>query len=138
MKIKLGQKKYFNISIDTFDVDISFFINYSYEEMLEYTKRKKLKILNEYLQGFNDYEEEYGEEEDGVEARMYPLKQGYAVRFKFYKDSFRLNLSNVCHEINHLVNWILMDRRINLTKDNDEVFAYLTEEIINKFLFKWY
>ena len=131
MKIIDKDKKQFCISIDTFCVDIQFFINYSGPDILNYCKKKN-KPLFELIKDldFDSYNDL------AVEAMMYPLKRGYMVMLKFYKDSFRMNLSNAMHEISHLVSWILLDRRIKLSKNTDEVYAYLTEEIVRKFLLK--
>lgn len=133
MKLKMEPKKYFWISINTFACDVFFFINYSHTEIVKELKnKKKYKQLVEYLNEYTD------DESDSVMGRMLPLKRGYAVRLCFPAKSHRKNISLLSHEVSHLVSWILMDRRINLTKDNDEVFAYLTEEIMYKFLTKWY
>lgn len=133
--MKLEKKKYFNISIDTFRVDIAVFINYSMEEAIKMTSRRKAtKRLAEYLRECDGE----GLLDGANEARMYPLKQGYAVFLKFHKDSYRLNIATLSHEVSHLVSWILLDRRVLLSKESDEVYAYLTEEITKKILFNWY
>ena len=132
-KIKLEPKKYFHIGTDTFATDIFFFINYSLSEIKKEIKnKKKYKELYELL---SEYNENTG---DTCKGRMYPLKNGYAVELKLYKDSHRKNISLAIHEITHLVNWILEDRQIPLSKDTDEVYAYLTEELFFKFLSKLY
>ena len=131
--IKMEQKKYFEISINTFCTDIFFYINYTHQEIIKELKnKKKYKELVEYL---GDYE---GDDTDNILGRMLPLRRGYAVRLWFPKNSHRKNIALLSHEVSHLVNWLLMDCRIILSKDNDEVYAYLTEEIMYKFLNKWY
>jgi len=131
--MKLETKKYFYISTDTFATDIFFFINYSLTEIKkEIKKKKKYQELYNLL---SDYSEEL---EENIKGRMYPLKRGYAIQLKLYKNSHRKNISLAIHEINHLVNWLLMDRRVPLTKETDEVYAYLTEELFFKFLNKLY
>lgn len=132
--MKLEPKKYFTINIDTFCVDIAFFINYSPGEVVEFAKKKK----NKYLYNLVKHLEDGDFNSSGVKAQMYPLERGYLVLLKSYKNSFRINLTYAMHEISHLVSWILLDRRIPLTKDSDEVYAYLTEEITKKYLFKLY
>ena len=132
--MKLEPKKYFTIAIDTFCVDIAFFINYTPSEVVEFSKKKKDKSLYNLIKHIED--EDF--KSSGVKAQMYPLERGYLVLLKSYKKSFRTNLVCAQHEISHLVSWILLDRRIPLTKDTDEVYAYLTEEITKKFLFKFY
>lgn len=134
MEHKLEEKKFFYISIETFRVDVSFFINYSVPEAIKITsKKKRFEKLNTYLKDCD-----YDALEGANEGRLYPLNQGFAVFLKFYKNSHRINIALASHEISHLVSWILMDRRIPLSKDSDEVYAYLTEEIMKKFLYKWY
>lgn len=130
----LEKKKCFVVSVDVFEVDISFFINYSTEEMLKESGKISTK-LQKYL---TEYIEKEEPDTDSILGRMYPLKSGYAVKLKFFKNSFRLNVALVAHEVSHLVSWILLDRCVPLSKDSDEVYAYLTEDIMKKFLFKWY
>lgn len=135
MKKKLEQKKYIHVSIDTFRVDIAVFVNHTFEEAVTYSKRtKKLHRLAEYL-------EECDSEnilEGANEGIMYPLKQGYAVFLRLEKDNYRKNIGLISHEVSHLVSFILLDRRIPLSKETDEVYAYLTEEIMLKILYGWY
>jgi len=134
--MKLENKKFFCISIDTFVVEVAFFINYPLAEAIKETgKKKKYHTLSEYLTEHQDHE---WANEKGVDARMYPLTKGYAVFLRFYKNSHRHNVAILSHEVSHLVSWILLDRRILLSKDSDEVYAYLTEEITKKFLLGWY
>lgn len=131
---KLEPKKRFYISCDTFATDIAFFVNYSHSEMI-----KAAKNWNDDLYKFLGKYSDVDDEEDSANlGRMYPLERGYAVRLTFFKDSHRSNIGLLSHEVSHLVSWMLLDRRIKLSKNTDEVYAYLTEELIKKFLFKWY
>ncbi len=137
VKVIDEKKQFFVISIETFDVEIAFFINYSPIEAIDLTShKKKLKELNRMLKEENF--DTYNYDSSAINARMLPLERGYAVFIKNYKDSFRMNLCNAQHEISHLVSWILLDRRIPLNKDTDEVYAYLTSEITRKYLYKLY
>jgi len=72
------------------------------------------------------------------EGQMYMLEKVFAVRVKLFKDSHRQNLGTITHEITHIVQYILRERRIPLNVDTEEVYAYLTEDLLKKFLFKWY
>lgn len=128
----LEPKKYFVINIETFNVDVAFFINFSEEEMKDYWK-KKGKDLYDLVKDIKT------EDDEGTEkGQMYPLKRGFAVRLWFYKDCLRLNVCLLAHEVSHLAYWILSRRRVTQNDTTDEVYAYLTEEITKKFLFKWY
>lgn len=136
---KLDKKKFFIINTSTFDTDIAIFINYSFDEVLK-VKGNHLKELRELLQSWKDKNKD---EEDfinskSINGRMIPLDKGYAVFLKFYKDSFRLNMALAIHEITHVVAWLLNDRRIKLSLETDEVYAYLMEELCKKFMFKLY
>ena len=133
-KPKLESKKYFKISCETFATDVACFINFSMDEAIQYCEKKKLTALAEMLKK----QDKQGLDDLALLARMYPLDRGYAVFLNFKKNEHRRNISIFAHELSHVVSWMLMDRRIPLTKDSDEVYAYATEELMKKFLFAWY
>src|SRR3990170_2445426 len=116
-KLVLENKKNFKISIDTFNTDIYFFINYDWEAMLAHTK-KHCRPLHCMMLEFQEKEPENNKLDGGeVVARVYPLRRGYVARLTFYKDEYRMNISQASHEISHLVNYILMSRNVPLTYD---------------------
>lgn len=136
---KLSKKQFFIIGTDTFNTDIAVFINYSFKDALKIKGKQfaELKeLLTKALTG-SDLKNDFWNEKE-ILGRMIPLEKGYCVFLKFYKDSFRLNIKLALHEFSHVVSWLLMDRRINLSKDTDEVYAYLIEELFGKFLYKLY
>jgi hypothetical protein len=133
---KLSKKQFFIVSTDTFDCDIAVFINYSYQEALK-IKGIRFVELKELLKDALDLEDNITDQTE-IKGRMIPMKKGYAVFLKFYKDSFRLNIKLALHEFSHVVSWMLMDRRIPLSKDTDEVYAYVIEDLFGKFLYKLY
>jgi hypothetical protein len=134
---KLDKQKFFYIGTDTFKTDIAIFINYTPKEALKIKGKKYSELRKLLARSYDDiHPDEF--EMDSVLGRMLPLERGYALFLKFYKNSFRKNLSLASHEISHVVSWLLLDRRISLTKETDEVYAYLTEQLIEQFLFKLY
>ena len=132
----LEKKKFFIVNTSTFKTDICFFINYTEEEMIAKAKQNNKPLYELFQKYFKDKEKNIDDSSD--QARMYPLERGYAVRLKFYKDSWRWNVSLASHEICHIVGWLLGKVRTPLCQDTDEVYAYLTEEITLKFLKGWY
>jgi len=134
---KLDKQKFFYISTDTFKTDIAIFINYTQEEACN-IKGKKYEELRLLLKNALTGDVEKDFMDSAILGRMVPLEKGYALFLKFYKNSFRKNIALASHEISHLVSWILLDRRIPLSKDSDEVYAYLTENLTEQFLFKLY
>ena len=128
----LEKKKYFFIHSDIFKVDIICFINYGHKEMVDFSKKIN-KELHIYLSHFKQ-----DEETPADEGQIYPLTKGYAVRIKFYKNSHRKNIALVTHEITHLTQYILRKVRVPLSIDTEEVYAYLTADLLHQFLNKWY
>lgn len=136
---KLSKKQFFVISTDTFNADIAVFINYSFEDALKIEGKNfaELKeLLNKAIIDCNLKNDFWNEKT--ILGRMIPLEKGYCVFLKFYEDSFRLNIKVAVHEFSHVVSWLLIDRKINLSKETDEVYAYLIEELFGKFLYKLY
>lgn len=142
MKKKKSKKDYwhpqkFVINVDMFSVDVGFAINNTEKEIKTWLKRiagekyeKNKDYLDEELKGWDDLTRWNG--------RMIPLSGGFIILVRMEKDYFRKSLGCLVHEINHCVNWLLMDRRIQLTKDNDEVYAYLSEFLTRAALLKMY
>ena len=136
--MKLENKQFFYIGTDTFQCDIGCFINYTPKEAVKYLKNKKrYQDLSQLIEKACDVDNaEF--DNDYIRGRMLPLDRGYCMFLKFYADSHRKNMSLVVHEMTHVVSWLLLDRRIELSKDTDEVYAYLMESLMEQFFNKWY
>lgn len=124
----------FVIDVNIFNVDVGFAINSTEQEIKTWLQKlsgKKYKDFDEKeLKGWDNSETDLG--------RMINFEGGFVVLLKLEKNKFRYSIGILAHEINHVVNYLLMDRRISLSKDNDEVYAYLTEYITREALLKMY
>ena len=127
------RKRCFIIGDDTFKQDIMFCLNMTKEEALCRLKRvnKSLPIKDEEYILHDDKAE-------SVNATVYPLSLGFLVVAKWPKDSFRRNVGVIAHEIVHISYYILKGINTPLEDNTQEVYAYLTENILYKFLMKMY
>lgn len=133
IKRKWTDKSNFHVSVDMFKVDIVFVCNCNEEET-----RKALEeacgdnfgqFKSKHLKGWDD---------TNNLGRMIPFMGGFVVLLKQDGGGFRTFVSVMAHEITHVVQYLLRDRRIPLTEDTEEVHAYLTEYITREALLKLY
>lgn len=126
-------KSNFHVSVEMFKVDIVFVCNCNEQETKKALKEacgdNFDRFKNKYLKGWNN---------DGTLGRMIPFMGGFVVLLKEDTGGFRTFVSIMIHEITHVVQYLLRDRRIPLTEDTEEVYAYLTEYITREALLKLY
>ena len=133
VKKKWDDKCNFHVSVDMFKVDIVFVCNCNEEETKDALKEacgdNYLNFKKRDLKGWND---------DIHLGRMIPFMGGFVVLLKGAGGCFRTFVSVMVHEITHVVQYLLRDRRIPLTEDTEEVHAYLAEYITREALLKLY
>ena len=126
-------KSDFHVGVDMFKVDIIFVCNCNEKQV-----KKRLKkacgsnypnFKKKYLEGWDD---------EITMGRMIPFMGGFIVLLKGTGGGFRTFVSIMVHEITHVAQYLLRDRRIPLTEDTEEVHAYLTEYITREALLKLY
>ena len=133
VKKKWTDKAHFHISVDMFKVDIVFVCNCDKKEVL-------LKLKMALRENFKYFESaRIGDwDEETIIGRMMCFRGGFIVLLKDNKGNFSNYISNLIHEITHVVSYLLRDRSIPLTEDTEEVYAYLTEYITREALLKLY
>ena len=124
-------KQAFLICADVFDTEAIFIINYSKKEAEKFLKKATGKNYKEFDWG---QAEGYYEEGGHCLGCMCRLKGGFVVFVKAEKNRFRKFVSTLTHEVTHVVQYLLRDRRIPLIEDTEEVHSYLTEFFIRKAL----
>lgn len=133
IKKQWDDKSNFHVGVDIFKVDIIFVCNCNEEETKEALKEacgdNYSKFKKKYIKGWND---------DIHLGRMIPFMGGFIVLLKGDGGGFRTFVSIMAHEITHVVQYLLRDRRIPLNEDTEEVHAYLTEYITREALLKLY
>ena len=126
-------KSDFYVSVDMFKVDIVFVCNCN-------EKRAKKALKKACGSNYKDFKKKQleGWDNDLSLGRMIPFKGGFIVLLKGDGGGFRTFVSIMVHEITHVVQYLLRDRRVPLTEDTEEVHAYLTEYITREALLKLY
>lgn len=132
-KKELHDKKHFFVVCDTFQLDIAIFVNHSEQEIIK--KMSRFKGVKEFL---TKYYNDTKDNDTSTQGYMVELPTGFILSFNFKKDSFRKNCGIIVHEVTHLVQYTLRNRRIPLNEDTEEIYAYMTEEIVKKILLKLY
>lgn len=130
-------KKFFHIHVPVWNLDVCVSVAYNgketYEKLQKITEVKK-DILDDIKVLLYEYDTE-GEE---VKGRMFSLSGGYIVCIRPYKDDFRRTIALIVHEMTHVSHYILRDRRIPLSEDTEEAYAYLVEFLVKETLNKLY
>lgn len=128
-------KKFFIVHIDVYSVDIVFCVDQKEEEIKKYLK----KVSGE---NYEKFDESLLDEWDEVQTnlgRMVPFSGGFVVLLKVTKEmGFRHFLSIAAHEVIHVTHYMLRNRRIPLSEDTEEVYTYLSENILLQTLNKLY
>jgi hypothetical protein len=135
MKKCLHDKRYFLIELDPFKTDVLFFINYTHKEIINRFKN----ICKKDYEWLNNKDTCCQEDILPDSGRFYSMPRGYAINLGFTKNNFRKNVGLLVHEVSHLVNYLLLDKGVVLELGkSDEIFAYTMEDVVIKFLNKWY
>lgn len=125
--------KAFHVSVDMFKVDVVFICNANKEESVKLLKEMCGSNYTKLSKGsFKGWSVET------ILGRMLQYKGGFVVLLKDSDGNFRTFVSILAHEINHVVCYLLKNRRIPLNEDTEEVYAYLTEYITREALLKLY
>ena len=126
-------KSDFLVRVDMFKVDIVFICNCNEKK----TKKALKRACGDNYSNFKKEQLEGWDDDDHL-GRMIPFRGGFIVLLKGTGGGFRTFISVMVHEITHVVQYLLRDRRVPLTEDTEEVHAYLTEYITREALLKLY
>lgn len=132
---KFWHKKYFVLEIETFRLQVGICVNLSEAEIkvrLKGARADAYKQICEELDGWD---------KDRVHAgvgRMCVADGGYIVLVEFDKNDFRESVAVLVHELTHVAQYILRDRRVPLTEDSEEVYCYLVQHLTEASLRKLY
>ena len=126
-------KSNFLVRVDIFKVDIIFICNYN-------EKRTKKVLKESWGDKFSNLKKEdfKGWDIDTTLGLVMQFQGDFIVLLKGTGGGFKTFVSVMVHEITHVVQYLLRDRRIPLTEDTEEVHAYLTEYITREALLKLY
>ncbi len=60
------------------------------------------------------------------------MGKGYIALLSLKKGKWVTALGTIVHEMTHVTQWVLRERRVPLTEDTEEVHAYLVEDLVQQ------
>ena len=137
-------KQFHVINVDPFNTQVSVAVNMTEAETINtvlecinshdnrHTEREK-KFLTEFSVGVQDWD-------DCPHAlgRMIPAGSSYVILLRFDKNKFREAVGLLTHEVTHVVQYLLRDRRTPMSEDTEEVYAYLMQWLTQEILYRLY
>lgn len=126
------RKQHHAIVTPLWDVTVGVYINMTEAEIWKtlapYVTTNLHKQHIKELEGWDEY--------GRVKGRVFPFGGGQILLARCMKDNFRSDLNTLVHEVTHVVHNILIQRGVFLTRETEEVYAYmvggLTEQILRK------
>jgi len=128
------------IIVDMWNCQVALAVNLTANEVVEHVieqinrskyrhEAREREILTDLAAGLDDW----GDIPSEV-GRMIPCGSAFMILTRFDKDNFREAVGILAHEVTHVVQYLLRDRRVPLQEDTEEVYAYLTEYLMVEFL----
>ncbi len=123
-------KNQFVVSVDMFRVEVVVLVNGTDAENKKWLK----KICGSKYEGLDESQLEDWETDPTNEGRMIQHRGGYIVLLKFFPKKYCQAIGTLTHEMTHVASYLLRRRRIPLSEDTEEVYAYLTEHLVSESL----
>jgi len=120
------KKQVINIDVELFKVDVMIFVAMSEKEIRQRKKMVSKKYEKEFLECIEDWDKDSDAQTQG---RMHSLGGGFVVLIKT-NESWVKTFGVLIHEMTHVTQYLLKDRRIPLSEDTDEIHAYLVEYLV--------
>lgn len=134
VKKEFWHKRFFVLTADPFDTDVGIAINATEAEI-----KKWLKGVSKEKYGmFDEKELEDWDNSKTNLGRMIPMGGGFVLIIKADKKYFRKFVGTLTHEIIHAVHYMLRNRRVPLSEDTEEVYAYSIESLLRHALYEIY
>lgn len=136
MKKQFWHKQMFCVNTDVWRVDVVVSINMSGKET--YRKLRRWKIPAKSLIDAKKMCDEWDNDEDSIDGRMYKLSGGFLVFLNMPRTKFRQAVGTLVHEMTHVTHYLLRDRRIPLSEDTEEAHTYLVQYLTTEALKRMY
>jgi hypothetical protein len=127
--------RFFKIEADIFKVDVGVAVNLKQHDLMR--KVRRLCSDEAMLQELREESEGWDSAKCG-EGRMCKMGGGFIVLLRAEKIGFCTFSALIVHEMVHVTQYLLRDRRIPLVQDTEEIHAYLTEHLVEKALKRVY
>lgn len=129
-------KQFHVLTVDMFRTDVGLAVNMTEAELHRVLRRNcsKSELIEEAMHEAEGWDAGVG----AMYGRMLKMGGGFVVLLRTEKGEFRRAVAHLTHEIVHVAQYLLRNRRIPLSEDTEEVHAYLTEHIVESALRKLY
>lgn len=126
---RFWDKQFHVLSVDMFKVTVGVAVNMD-EKEIERAVRRVAKPKYVDIDQWVEAELKGWDESRSTGGRMTQFGGGFVVFLRFEKNCERDAIGIVVHEMVHVAQYLLRDRRIPLQEDTEEVHAYLTEHLV--------
>lgn len=126
-------KRGVTIDVDAFRVDVGVLVNMTEREAERWVKKrcKRTADIEAFCKELNEWDTH-----TGADGQMLKLGGGFVILLRTRKGQFYDFLGTLTHEMVHVTQYLLRDRRTPLNEDTEEVHAYLTEYLVKTSLRK--
>lgn len=122
--------KYLILEIYPFETDLVVFI-----DMKEADIKKALKeVMGKKYSEFDEKQLDDWDTSTTDRGRMINVLGGFAVMLKVDKNQFRNFVGLLVHELTHVVQYTLRNRRIGLSLETEEIHTYLLDNLTVRIL----
>lgn len=129
-------KQFFVLNVTMFNTDVGVAINMDERDVLGRLRKvcSNPELLKQAAQEMSGWDDDAGH----AEGRMCKMGGGFFVLLRLRKGYFRRAAAILTHEMVHVTQYLLRDRRVPLSQDTEEVHAYLTEHLVEQSLRRLY
>lgn len=125
-KEKWYQQRTLIIDMNPFDTQLVVFI----DPTEKYIKENLKEVMGKRYTEFDETEIGDWDNSKTHKGRMIKILAGFGILIKVDKNQFRDFVGVLTHEIVHVVQHCLRDRRIGLSEETEEIHAYFTEFLL--------
>lgn len=126
---QIWHKQFHIIDVDIFKVHVGLAVNMTEAEV----KRRLRKIAARHFAVLVEALRDWDSDPD-LQGRTCCVHGGFVVLLRCDRHKARTAIGTLTHEMVHVVQRLLGDRRVPLSGDTDEVHAYLTEFLVRRAL----
>lgn len=128
-KKRWQQRQIFLINADIFKVDVVIAVDSTEADAVKWMKKNAHKRLHEQLaEKFKGWDEDC---KGDCEGRMFETGGGFFV-FIRSNESWVKTFGTLVHEMTHVTHYLLRNRRMPLSEDTEETYAYLIEYLMSE------
>ena len=120
------KKRIFVVDVAVFKVDVLVAVDCGEKDVLAWFKKHGAAKHDEVKEVISEWDED---SKTSTLGRMYQASGGFIVFLKSHQSWIEM-FGLLVHEMTHVTQYLLKDRRVPLSMDTDEVHAYLVEYLV--------